>query len=95
VVLVTAVALRKRRVPNVAMAPLNIVGEMGKAISHPFRLFGNIFGGFVILAVVSSLIFYIGLPPFLSLFFDVFVGLVQAFVFAMLAVAYAAVQLQD
>jgi F0F1-type ATP synthase membrane subunit a len=89
--------LKKRRVPNLLMAPLNVVGEIGKAISHPFRLFGNIFGGFVILVVISELVHVIGVPPLapLNAFFGLFIGLVQAFVFAMLALAYAAVQIKD
>lgn len=93
--LITDVAIAKKRVPNVLLAPLNFVGEAGKAISHPFRLFGNIFGGFVILTVVSELILHIGLPPLLNGFFGLFIGLVQAFVFAMLALAYVAVQVKD
>lgn len=88
-------AVSTQRVPNALMAPLNFVGEIGKAISHPFRLFGNVFGGFVIVVVVSSLIRYIGLPPFLNAFFGLFIGLVHAFVFAMLALAYTAVQIRD
>jgi F0F1-type ATP synthase membrane subunit a len=94
-VIVTLHALKVGRVPNAAIAPLNFVGEIGKSISLPFRLFGNIFGGFVIVVVVSHLILYIGLPPFLNLFFGLFIGLVQAFVFAMLAMAYIAVQVTD
>jgi F0F1-type ATP synthase membrane subunit a len=91
--LVSLYAFQLGRVPNVLMAPLNFVGEIGKGISHPFRLFGNIFGGFVILTVVSGLIMYVGLPPLLNAFFGIFIGLVQAFVFAMLALAYLAVQI--
>jgi F0F1-type ATP synthase membrane subunit a len=94
-VLITIYSFQLKRVPNVPMAPLNFVGELGKAISHPFRLFGNIFGGFVILTVVSHLIMHIGLPPFLTAFFGIFIGLVHAFVFAMLALAYTAVQIRE
>jgi len=94
-ILVTVYSFQLRRVPNAIMAPLNVVGELGKAISHPFRLFGNIFGGFVIVVVISHLIMHIGLPPFLNGFFGIFIGLVQAFVFAMLALAYTAVQIRD
>ncbi|MCD6416828.1 MAG: F0F1 ATP synthase subunit A [Planctomycetes bacterium] len=94
-VMVLLFALQRGRVPNVVMAPLNVVGELGKSISHPFRLFGNIFGGFVILTVVSHLILYIGIPLILIPFFGFFIGLVQAFVFAMLALAYTAVQIRE
>jgi F0F1-type ATP synthase membrane subunit a len=92
---VAVTAVRCKRIPNVLMAPLNVVGELGKAISHPFRLFGNIFGGFVIMTVISHLIYQIGLPALLTGFFGLFIGLVQAFVFAMLALAYTAVQIAD
>jgi F0F1-type ATP synthase membrane subunit a len=94
-VTVLMVSLQKRRVPNLLMAPLNFVGEIGKAVSHPFRLFGNIFGGFVILAVVSDLVRYVLFPPFMNAFFGLFIGLVHAFVFAMLALAYTAVQIKE
>jgi len=92
-VLLGAFGYQLGRVPNVFMAPLNIVGEVGKTISHPFRLYGNVFGGFVITVVLSNLIMYVGLPPFLNLFFNLFIGVVHAFVFAMLALAYIAVQI--
>jgi F-type H+-transporting ATPase subunit a len=72
----------------VVMFPLNIVGEIAKVVSISFRLFGNIMGGAVIIKVVSWLIGYIVLPIGLLAFFGVFVGTVQAFVFAMLTLAY-------
>ena len=93
------------RIPNIFMAPLNFVGEIGKSISLPFRLFGNIFGGAVILLVVAHimlnvlpspcLIVNIGLAPFLSFFFGLFVGTVQAFVFTMLSLTYLAVAIAE
>lgn len=78
-------------IPNIFFAPLNIVGEFGKAISMAFRLFGNIFGGAIIIVVISSLVSFVGLPPLLNMFFGLFSGTIQAFVFAMLAVTYTAV----
>jgi len=109
-ILLTCLAFQFAKIPNVAMAPLNVVGELGKAISHPFRLFGNIFGGFVILTVVLNLVHFMDVPPVLrgliggftglihaigNIFFGLFIGLVHAFVFAMLALAYTAVQIRD
>jgi len=78
-------------IPNLLFAPLNVVGEFGKAISMAFRLFGNIFGGGIIVLVISSLVSFVGLPPFLNLFLGLFSGTVQAFVFSMLALTYTAV----
>lgn len=78
-------------IPNVFMFPLNFVGELSKVISHSFRLFGNIMGGAIIIMVVSNLTHYVAMPILLSAFFGLFVGTVQAFVFAMLALTYIAV----
>jgi len=82
-------------IPNVLMFPLNFVGEVGKAISLPFRLFGNIFGGAIIIVVISGLLYNVGLPPFLMFFFGLFVGTIQAFVFSMLALTYTAVAIAE
>lgn len=68
--------------------PLNIIGEVSSVISHSFRLFGNIFGGFMIITIVSSLVKFFVLPIGLLAFFGLFAGLVQAFVFTMLAITY-------
>lgn len=73
---------------GVVMMPLNVVGKIAEIISISFRLFGNIFGGAVIISVVSGLVCYVVLPPFLFGFFGVFVGTIQAFVFTMLALTY-------
>jgi len=84
-----------RKVPNVFMLPLNIAGEFGKSISLPFRLYGNIFGGAMIILVIGHLTLYVGLPPGLALFFGLFIGTVQAFVFSMLALTYTAVAVTE
>ena len=91
----TVFAFQKRRVPNVLMAPLNFVGELGKSISLPFRLYGNIFGGAVIIIVISALTSHVVFPLGLMFFFCLFVGTVQAFVFSMLSLTYIAVALAE
>ena len=70
------------------MIPLNIVSELSSVISHSFRLFGNIFGGFMIVTIVSSLVKFLMVPIALQAFFGLFSGLVQAFVFTMLSITY-------
>ncbi|MDF1524945.1 MAG: F0F1 ATP synthase subunit A [bacterium] len=77
--------------PFIFMAPLNMIGELAKVVSISFRLFGNIMGGAIIISVVSYLVYSIALPPFLYVFFGLFVGTVQAFVFTMLTITYIAV----
>ena len=81
--------------PFFPMAPINVVGEMSKAISISFRLYGNILGGAIIITVISSLVRFIIVPVGLSLFFGVFIGTIQAFVFTMLAISYIAVEIHE
>ena len=77
---------------------LNLIGALSNVISHSFRLFGNMFGGFMIIGIISSLIGGFIIPILipvsvgLQAFFGLFSGLVQAFVFTMLAVTYIAQQ---
>tara|TARA_A100001015_G_C14993896_1_gene715290 strand:+ start:607 stop:1464 length:858 start_codon:yes stop_codon:yes gene_type:complete len=67
---------------------LNVISEVSSVVSHSFRLFGNIFGGFMILVIVSSLVQHFLIPVGLLAFFGIFAGIVQAFVFTMLAITY-------
>lgn len=62
---------------------LEIISELSKIISLSFRLFGNIFAGEVLLIIMGSLVPYIAPVPFLGL--ELFVGFIQALIFATLA----------
>ena len=66
---------------------LEAIGEVAKVISFTFRLFGNIFAGEVLLIAMAFLFPLIGLIPFLGL--ELFVGAIQAFIFAMLTLVFA------
>lgn len=81
--------------PLFFLAPLNFIGELSKLVSIAFRLFGNILGGAIIILVVSSLVKFVVLPVGLQLFFGMFVGTVQAFVFTMLALTYIGVEIAE
>jgi F-type H+-transporting ATPase subunit a len=65
---------------------LELVSDISKVISFSFRLFGNIFAGEVLLAVMSFLVPFLVPAPFYGL--EVFVGVVQALVFSMLACVF-------
>tara|TARA_A100001015_G_scaffold282487_1_gene346793 strand:+ start:7937 stop:8788 length:852 start_codon:yes stop_codon:yes gene_type:complete len=67
---------------------LNLIGVVANVVSHSFRLFGNIFGGSMIIVIVSSLLKHFLVPVGLFAYFGLFAGLVQAFVFTMLTVTY-------
>ena len=62
------------------------LSEIAKIISFSFRLFGNIFAGEVILIVITSLVSLVLVVVFFGL--EIFVGLIQAFVFFILSVAF-------
>jgi F-type H+-transporting ATPase subunit a len=80
--------------PVFFMAPLNMIGELSKVVSISFRLYGNMVGGAIIIIVVSHLVYSVLLPPFLMVFFNLFVGTIQAFVFTMLTLVYISVQVK-
>ncbi|MCK9378971.1 MAG: F0F1 ATP synthase subunit A [Candidatus Moranbacteria bacterium] len=65
---------------------LELISEFAKIVSFSFRLFGNIFAGEVLLTVMLMLVPYIVPIPFL--FLEIFVGFVQALVFAMLTLVF-------
>ena len=65
---------------------LEFIGQFTRILSFGFRLFGNIFAGEVLLAVMAFLIPYIASLPFYGL--EVFVGFIQAVVFMMLSLVF-------
>lgn len=69
---------------------LELISEISKILSFAFRLFFNMFAGIVLVAVVSSLLGFITLAPAMLFLFEVFVGLIQAFVFGMLTMVFMA-----
>lgn len=65
---------------------LELISEVSKIISFAFRLFGNIFAGEVLLTVIAFLIPIFAPLPFMAL--EIFVGFIQALVFAMLTAVF-------
>ncbi|CAN5569699.1 F0F1 ATP synthase subunit A [soil metagenome] len=74
--------------------PLELVGELARIVSLAFRLFGNIFAGEVLVAVMVAFgaATYFVLTPFTTVFLylEVLFGFVQALVFALLSLIYLA-----
>lgn len=74
--------------PSIVMLPFNIIGEFSRGISLAIRLYGNVMSGAVIAGIL------LGIAPF---FFPVVMdmlglltGLIQAYIFAILATVYIA-----
>ncbi|MGD9129346.1 MAG: F0F1 ATP synthase subunit A [Candidatus Woesebacteria bacterium] len=65
---------------------LELISEFAKIMSFAFRLFGNIFAGEVLLAVIAALLPVIAPMPFYGL--EIFVGFIQALVFSMLTLVF-------
>ncbi len=83
------------------LTPINLIGIATTPMSMSLRHFGNVLGGGIIMSLVytalgslSSMIHIpipileVGVPAILSLYFDLFSGVMQAFIFCMLTMAY-------
>jgi F-type H+-transporting ATPase subunit a len=68
------------------MTPIHIVSELSRIISLSMRLFGNVFAGEILLAVMLALTFAVVPVAFLGL--EMIFGAVQALVFALLTLTY-------
>ena len=66
---------------------LELISELSRMVSFTFRLFGNIFAGEVLLAMMAFLVPLVLINLFFGL--ELLVGAVQAFVFAMLTLVFA------
>jgi F-type H+-transporting ATPase subunit a len=71
------------------LAPINLVEELAKPISLSLRLFGNIFAGGILVSLIALFPPYImWAPNAIWKTFDLFVGAIQAFIFALLTILY-------
>jgi F-type H+-transporting ATPase subunit a len=71
---------------NAYVGILELISEVSRILSFGFRLFGNIFAGEIVLATMAFLMAFVLPLPFYIL--EVFVGFVQALVWAMLALVF-------
>jgi F-type H+-transporting ATPase subunit a len=69
---------------------LELISEISKILSFAFRLFGNMFAGIVLVAIVAGLLGKFSILPAMIMMFELFVGVIQAFVFGMLTMVFMA-----
>ncbi len=69
------------------LLPFNILDYMIKPVSLALRLFGNVFGAFILIAVLRTIMPLI-LPSLFGLWFDVADALIQALIFVYLTTSY-------
>jgi len=76
--------------PYKVMVPINVIEEITKPITLTFRLFGNLFSGGLMLAVLAALlpVYLLPVGDLVWKPFDLFIGLIQAFIFALLTIMY-------
>lgn len=78
-------------------APINIIGYIAVPISLSLRLFANVLSGVVMMALVYGLLRFIaiGWPAVLHVYFDLFSGAIQTYVFCMLTMTYVSDAIGD
>lgn len=72
---------------------LEFIAEFARIISFTFRLFGNMLAGEILLLVMTFMVPFLIALPFYAL--ETFVGMIQAFVFFMLTIAFGALALES
>ena len=78
-------------------APINLIGDVAIPVSMSLRLFANVLSGVVIEALVYTLIskFAVIWPAALHVYFDLFSGAIQTYVFCMLTMTYVNQAIED
>jgi F-type H+-transporting ATPase subunit a len=81
--------------PMPVMIPFNILEIFIRPLSLCMRLFGNIFGGFIIMELIKLALFPAILPIPFSFYFDIFDGLLQAYVFCFLTSLFIGEKIEE
>ncbi len=79
--------------PNPVMIPLNILESVTRVFSMFVRLFGNVMSGVFVIGIVASLAGLVVPIPLIAL--DMLTGLVQAYIFAILAIVFIAAAVEE
>lgn len=76
--------------PLPLLFPINLIGEIAVPFSLSLRLFGNVLSGTVMMSLIYSLLsrIAIGWTGFLHIYFDIFSGAIQTYVFCMLTMVF-------
>jgi F-type H+-transporting ATPase subunit a len=80
--------LRTYTKPTLIMLPFNIIGEASRTLALAVRLFGNMMSGVLIIAILLTITPY--LFPIVMTALGLLTGMVQAYIFSILAAVYIA-----
>jgi F-type H+-transporting ATPase subunit a len=78
--------------PHPLLAPLHVISELSRTLALSVRLFGNMMSGHLIVAMLVALTGFLVPMPLMAL--DVLIGLLQAYIFAILATVYVGAAIQ-
>lgn len=73
--------------PVFFIAPIKVLVELALPVSLSCRLFGNMLGGLIVMDILYMVV-PIGIPAFISIYFNVFHALIQTFVFILLSLTF-------
>ena len=103
IILIEASGIREKGVKNwlkgfaqpvAVITPINILEVFIRPLSLCMRLFGNVLGAFVIMELIKQLI-PVGVSLVFSFYFDIFDGLIQAYVFVFLTSLFIKEAIED
>jgi len=84
--------------PFPLLFPINFIGEVAVPLSLSLRLFGNILSGTVMMGLIYGMLpifLKLGMPAALHIYFDIFSGCIQTYVFCMLTMVYVNDKISD
>lgn len=84
--------------PFALLFPINLIGELAVPLSLSLRLFGNVLSGTVMMGLLYGmlpLLLKLGIPAVCHIYFDIFSGCIQTYVFCMLTMTYVNDKIAD
>jgi len=72
--------------PNPILFPLHVISELSRTLALALRLFGNMMSGHLVVALIVALVGFFVPVPLMAL--DLLIGLLQAYIFTILAAVY-------
>lgn len=82
--------------PYKLLIPINVIEEIAKPVTLALRLFGNIFSGTIMIILIGLFpAFLVPWPNAAWKLFDMFIGVIQAFIFALLTILYFATAVRE
>lgn len=84
--------------PFALLFPINLIGELAVPLSLSLRLFGNVLSGTVMMGLLYGMLpvlLKLGIPAACHIYFDIFSGCIQTYVFCMLTMTYVNDKIAD